>query len=285
MNVPELWPAPMEGVFSENFIAAVNELQLVDRWMTSFFRLSEHVPKLKTFKEFLAPYMSSGLPVYAQLMGRDPELLAKGAALMFEAGAAGVNLNFGCPVPRVVKGRCGGAMLKEIELMKQIVSAVKAASGTNEVSVKLRSGFASPSEMEQIVPALLSAGTDKLFFHYRSVKEMYGEVGEREKRFARFMELAGTTPVILNGDFGTPEEITAATEHFKCRGIMLGRKFLSNPDIMRQMNGYSAVSRETFFYSLVRNGASGEGLKGLKRWIFGSWNHEIPPEGNTDHGI
>ena len=279
MTAPEFWPAPMEGVFTENFIAAVNELELTDRWMTSFFRLSEHVPKLKIFKEFLAPYMSSGLPVYAQLMGRDPELLAGGAAMMLEAGAAGVNLNFGCPVPRVVKGKCGGAMLQEIDLMKKIVESVKASAGKYEVSVKLRSGFTSPHEMEQIVPALLSGGADKLFFHYRTVKEMYGEVAERHERFEHFMALAAQVPVVLNGDFGTREEVCDALRHFNCHGIMLGRKFLSDPGILRQLRGLPSVSCEVFFYSLVRHGASGEGLKGLKRWIFGSWNYEIAPEG------
>lgn len=279
MSVPEFWPAPMEGVFTESFIATVNELQLVDRWMTSFLRLSEHLPKLKTFKEFLKPYQDSGAPVYAQLMGRDPELLAAGAGSMLAAGAAGVNLNFGCPVPRVVKGHCGGAILKEVELMQQITAAVKKSCGNHELSVKLRSGFFRPDEMEQIVPALISGGADKLFFHYRTVREMYGAVDGREERFRRFMELAGDVPVVLNGDFGTQDEVFSTINEFNCAGAMLGRKFLSDPGILRRMNGRSDVSREAFFYALVRNGAAGEGLKGLKRWIFGSWNHEVAPEG------
>ena len=67
----------MEGVFTKVFIRSVNELELTDRWMTSFFRLSDTLPKMKICREFLGPYASSGLPVCAQLMGRDPELLKK----------------------------------------------------------------------------------------------------------------------------------------------------------------------------------------------------------------
>ena len=79
MKIPRFWPAPMEGVFTESFVRAVNELELTDVWMTSFFRLSESMPKLKVFREFLSPYTESGIPVSAQLMGRDPELLSGSA--------------------------------------------------------------------------------------------------------------------------------------------------------------------------------------------------------------
>ena len=268
----------MEGVFTEPFIHAVNELELTDVWMTSFFRLSESLPKLKIFREFLAPYMETGLPVSAQLMGRDPELLAQGAALMLEAGAAGVNLNFGCPAPRVVKGGCGGAMLKEVSLMAAIVEAVKKAAGSSEVSVKLRSGFADPDEMEQILPALKNSGADKFFFHFRTTKELYAPAVMRRERFERALELAGDTPMILNGDFSGAGKTLAEMDFFRCEGVMLGRCFLSDPGVLRRLRSSSDRSREAFYYALLRHGAKGEGLKGLKRWIFGSWNYEVPPE-------
>ena len=268
----------MEGVFTEPFIHAVNELELTDVWMTSFFRLSESLPKLKIFREFLAPYMETGLPVSAQLMGRDPELLAQGAALMLEAGAAGVNLNFGCPAPRVVKGGCGGAMLKEVPLMAAIVEAVKKAAGSSEVSVKLRSGFAAPDEMEQILPALKNSGADKFFFHFRTTKELYAPAVRRRERFERALALAGDTPMILNGDFSGAGKTLAEMDFFRCEGVMLGRCFLSDPGVLRRLRSSSDRSREAFYYALLRHGAEGEGLKGLKRWIFGSWNYEVPPE-------
>ena len=268
----------MEGVFTEPFIHAVNELELTDVWMTSFFRLSESLPKLKIFREFLAPYMETGLPVSAQLMGRDPELLAQGGSLMLEAGASGVNLNFGCPAPRVVKGGCGGAMLKEVPLMAAIVEAVKKAAGSDEVSVKLRSGFADPDEMEQILPALKNSGADKFFFHFRTTKELYAPAVRRRERFERALALAGDTPMILNGDFSGAGKTLAEMDFFRCEGVMLGRCFLSDPGVLRRLRSSSDRSREAFYYALLRHGAEGEGLKGLKRWIFGSWNYEVPPE-------
>ena len=276
------WPAPMEGVFTENFIRAVNELELTDVWMTSFFRLSESLPKLKIFREFLAPYSETNLPVSAQLMGRDPELLASGAQLMLEAGAAEINLNFACPAPRVLKGGCGGAMLKEIPLMQQIVSSIKKAIGNEELSVKLRSGFASPSEIDKIIPALKEAGCDRFIIHFRTVKELYGAVPDRQERFKKIIALAGETPVILNGDFSGVEKTLEEKELFNCYGVMLGRKFLSDPGVLRRLEGKSDVTCEEFYYALVRNGVSGDALKGLKRWIFGSWNHVVPEEEKKD---
>ena len=275
---PSFWPAPMEGVFTGSFINAVNELELTDVWMTSFFRLSESMPKLKVFREFLAPYQATGLPVFAQLMGRDPELLAQGGAMMLEAGAAGIDLNFACPAPRVVKGGCGGVMLKETALMQKIVAAVKKSTNSCELSVKIRSGFESPDECETIIPLLIEAGADRLFIHFRTVRELYAHVPDRCERFQKIMALAGTTPVVLNGDFGGVEETLREKEFFNCSGIMLGRKFLSDPGVLRRLRGLSDRSREEFYYALVRNGLSGEALKGLKRWIFGSWNHCVPPE-------
>lgn len=268
----------MEGVFTEPFIHAVNELELTDIWMTSFFRLSESMPKLKVFREFLAPYSGTGVPVFAQLMGRDEELLAQGACMMLEAGAAGINLNFACPAPRVIKGRCGGAMLKEIEQMQKVVASIRERIGKEELSVKLRCGFDSPEEAERIIPALTEAGSDRLFVHFRTVKELYASVPDRSERFHRIMELAEKTPVVLNGDFGGAEETLQEMKQFNCSGVMLGRKFLSDPGVLRRLSGKTDRSREEFYYALCRNGVSGEALKGLKRWIFGSWNHCVPPE-------
>ena len=283
MSFPNFWPAPMEGVFTESFIHAVNELQLTKVWMTSFLRLSETLPKKKFFKEFLAPYMETDLPVSGQIMGRDPELMAQGAYAMAEAGAAEVNLNFGCPVPRVIKGHCGGAMLKEIPLMAQIVSAVKKELPQLPVSVKLRSGFASPTEMEQIIPALKDAGPDRFFFHYRTVRELYAsDISDREDRFSKIMKLAQNTPVVLNGDFAGVDETRKLMNSFQCEAVMLGRKFLSDPGVLRRLDGESDRTREEFYYALLRNGLAGEALKGMKRWIFGSWNYEIPPQENVN---
>lgn len=283
MTTPEFWPAPMEGVFTDSFVCAVNELELTDRWMTSFFRLSESMPKLKIFKEFLSPYMAAGLPVSAQLMGRDPELLAQGAVMMLEAGARWINLNFACPAPRVVKGGCGGAMLKEISLMQKISAAVKEQIGDAELSIKLRSGFDSVLELDKIIPALKEAGTDKFFIHFRTVKELYAPLPCRSERFQKIMSLAGTTPVVLNGDFSGVEETLRERAFFNCSGVMLGRKFLSDPGVLRRLRGLDDRSREDFYHALVKNGLAGEALKGMKRWIFGSWNYEVPGKG-ANHG-
>ena len=283
MICKKYWPAPMEGVFTESFVRAVNELELTDVWMTSFFRLSESLPKLKIFREFLAPYLEANVPVSAQLMGGDPELLAQGAELMMSAGASGINLNFGCPAPRVLKGNCGGAMLKEVSLMAEIVEAIKKRVPDGEVSVKLRSGYQCADEMEVIIPALKNAGTDKFFFHFRTVKELYGHVPERKSRFERVMTLAGVTPIVLNGDFGGVEETQKEMASYNSSGVMLGRKFLSDPGVLRRLRGLPDRSRDEFYYALVRNGVAGEGLKGLKRWIYGSWNYEVPPE-KSCHG-
>ena len=276
MTAPEFWPGPMDGVFSDPFIRSVNALELTDRWMTSFFRLSDTLPKPKFFREFLAPYAGTGLPVCAQLMGRSPDLLAAGALRMLEAGAESVDLNFGCPVPRVLRGGAGGALLKEPDLVYRITARCVEVAGSARVSVKFRCGFAAPEELEPIVRALRDAGAGKLFFHCRTVRELYAPLPEREARFRCLLALAGEVPVILNGDFDAAEA-AAAPEKFGCAGVMLGRGFLRDPGCLRRLRGLPGTDPVLFYHTLVENGLAGEALKGMKRWIFGTWDFPVPP--------
>ena len=104
----EVWPGPMEGVASAEFVRAVNSLNLVRRWMTPFLRLSAGVPGRRKVRNFLAPFLEGGVPVTAQLMGTDAQLISSSAETCLELGAAGINLNFGCPSRRVVNGGAGG---------------------------------------------------------------------------------------------------------------------------------------------------------------------------------
>ena len=104
----EVWPGPMEGVSRPEFVRAVNHLKLVKRWMTPFLRVTDTCYKEKKIKEFLQPYLESKLPVTAQVMGTNPEVLAELACRCLDCGAVGINLNCGCPSKRVISGGAGG---------------------------------------------------------------------------------------------------------------------------------------------------------------------------------
>ena len=106
MNIPEFWPGPMEGVMTPALLRAAAELNLVQRWMTPFLRVTG-VPKRKHLEAFLAPFAGE-IPVTMQLMGTDPAAVAATAAAAAAIGVKAFNLNFGCPSRQVTSGGAGG---------------------------------------------------------------------------------------------------------------------------------------------------------------------------------
>ena len=98
----------MEGVMTQPLIRAASKLGLVDRWMTPFWRVTSSPEKKSKLKQWFAPFVDSGLPVTAQLMGEDAEMITRVAEELLKLGASDINLNFGCPSGQVVRHGCGG---------------------------------------------------------------------------------------------------------------------------------------------------------------------------------
>ena len=190
----EVWPGPMEGIGKGGFITAVNNLKLIDRWMTPFVRLSQEVPRQGKLAAFYAGFKASGVPVCVQLMGIDPGLLAQAGAVFVGFGAESININFGCPSSRVISGGAGGGALKTPEKLADFCCKVRAGLPAEiPLSVKIRSGWENCNEMEKFLPEIAASGAvDKIFFHCRTVKELYKPIEEKERyrRFRHAVELA-----------------------------------------------------------------------------------------------
>lgn len=226
----EIWPGPMEGAAREPFVRAVSALGLVRRWMTPFLRVSENCFGQKKIARFLAPYLESGLPVTVQIMGVRGDVLAELAVRCLGAGAAGINLNCGCPSKRVVSGGAGGGALKDPEKLAAIVAGIRRAVGTDTpFSVKMRSGVSDPEEMLAVIPRLAEAGADKFFIHYRTVAEQYRSVPGREERLRRAVLAASPLPVIANGDISSVEDGRKLLETTGAAGLMIARALLRDP--------------------------------------------------------
>jgi len=272
----EVWPGPMEGVAILPFVEAVNALGLVPRWMTPFFRVSDHRPKMRKLREFLAPFAAGNVPVHAQIMGTEPELLGAVAADFLALGAASVNLNFGCPSKRVTGGDAGGGALRRPQLMRQILFSVRKAIGDQAVlSVKLRAGYASAKEMETLLPLLLEEGrVNQIFFHYRTVAEGYLPVPGREERFQRARELLPGLPLILNGDVSTVEEGETLCRRFAASGVMIARPWMRDPYLLRRFADPAAPGaeegRERFFAALESAGIDRGAKLELARMLWGA---------------
>ena len=222
------WPGPMEGVMTPALIRAVSKLKLVDRWMTPFLRISNNVPRERIFREFLEPYLESGLPVTMQLMGTEAGYLAETARRVQKYPLAGINFNCGCPSKRVVSSGAGGGALRNLPHTFEILKALRDAVSACPFSVKLRTGWAEPEEQETIVPELCALGVEQIFMHYRTVRELYLPVAGRDERLKKTISLAGNIPVIVNGDFNTPEDFLTARE-MGAAGVMCARGWMRDP--------------------------------------------------------
>jgi len=286
-RLSRILPGPMEGVMTPWFCRAAAELDLIPGWVTPFFRLSDNLPRRSKFARFLAPFLDSGKPVVLQLMGNRPELLADAARTAADHfPLAGIDLNFACPSPTVLRSHSGGALLRQPDQMQDIVAAVRAAIPHLPLSVKLRTGFASDREMETYIPRLAAEGLDLIAVHFRTVGEVYRETPGRSERLTRAVALAGNVPVFGSGDvYSTADAATILS--CGCAGVMAARGWLRDPELLRRLqhpdHGLDSTSeddreagRRRFFLAL-REQARGEmpnqprpGLTGLAAFMWGT---------------
>jgi tRNA-dihydrouridine synthase C len=271
----EVWPGPMEGVASAAFTAAANSLRLVPRWMTPFIRLSTALPGKKTLREFMEPFFEGGVPVTAQLMGTDAALISRCAEACLELGAVGINLNFGCPSRRVVNGGAGGGALRDPKRAAELLARVGEALPGVPLSVKMRTGWESFAEFDELVAGLRATGAaQKFFVHHRTVKEMYRDVPDRVERFRHIGSACGDVPLILNGDVGSAEETREIVKSTGAAGVMCARLWMRDPYLLRRIEGGGVpdpeTGRELFYAELVRSGVAGGALIELAKMLFGA---------------
>jgi tRNA-dihydrouridine synthase B len=172
-------------------------------------------------------------PIGVQIFGADPEAMRDAAAAVTEVFQPDyVDINFGCPVKKVVRRNGGSGCLRDLSLVQQVIRAV--VSGTHlPVTVKVRSGW--NEEMRDPVTIGLhcqDAGATALALHPRTRTQMYTG-SARWEEIARVVE-ALDIPVIGNGDIKKPEDVVRMRQETGCAGVMVGRGSFGQPWIFRQ---------------------------------------------------
>ncbi len=228
-------PGPMEGISEGSFVAVMSEMGMVKCWFTPFIRISNGVPRMARLREKLAPYLATGLPVIAQIMGTYPELLAEAAARLHSLGAVCVDLNCGCPSPTVIGSRSGGYHLTEPEWMFDAITAMRKACGDAAVSVKIRCGFKSTDEMDDIAAAIRDARPDMVTCHFRTVKELYRPVTDGLERLARMRSLLPGIPLFGSGDLFTVADAMRMLRETAVDGVAPARGLMRNPALLKEI--------------------------------------------------
>ena len=173
-------------------------------------------------------------PTSVQLHGSDPGVMAEAAAFVEECGADIVDINFGCPAPKITKGGDGAAILRDPDLAVAICAAVRKAVKCVPVTCKMRLGWdATNFTFLEIAKRAEAVGIDAFTLHGRYGKQFYKPWAKWE-HVARLKE-ALSVPVIGNGDVATAGDALARMRETGADAIMVGRAALGNPWLIRDI--------------------------------------------------
>lgn len=237
--------APMQGVMSPAFTAAVSEWGIATTRITPFLCAGpDSIPSPRALRKTLALWNGHNAgPLLVQLIGKDPRALAETAYRLAENGYPYINLNFGCPGRLVMRSGHGGACLREPEQMDRILREIRALCGSRiSLSVKLRTGYDTPDEMGHLADILLRNEIPLVILHFRTVAEQYGPVEDPLPRLRKFRQLMPGTILFGNGDIDSHAAALRMIQETGCDGVAVAR----------------AVSRDPFLLKKIRDGKDSE---------------------------
>jgi tRNA-dihydrouridine synthase B len=245
MKFPNVAIAPMAGVTDEAFRS------IISRFSPRVLSFTEMIPapaqvmfaerkrRSPRVDHLFRPVRTH--PTIVQIFGADPEQMARSARINEQLGADGIDINMGCPMPKIVAPGLGAALMKTPKLAADILHAVKMAVKV-PVSAKMRSGWDAecPNAVE-LARMLEDAGADMITVHGRTRAQMYN--GEVDYKIIARVKRAVKIPVIANGDITSCDEARAMMDRTGADGVMVGRGALGRPWIGAQILEFLSTGR------------------------------------------
>ncbi len=186
-----------------------------------------------------------GRPVSAQIFGHEPESMAEGAKRALDiSGAEIIDINMGCPAPKIVNNGEGSALMKDVDKIYRIVSAVSKASSVS-VTVKLRKGFdEAHCNALEAAKAAQAGGAAAVTVHGRTREQYY--CGKADWDVVGAVKAALDIPVIGNGDIFCAQDAADMLSYTGCDAVMVGRGAQGNPFLFRQIGELLQTGQVTY---------------------------------------
>jgi nifR3 family TIM-barrel protein len=255
--------APMQDVTSQWFMKVVADYGAPDYFVTEFFRINEtsrlEKPILSSITE-----NNTGRPIFAQIIGEDIPALVRNARELCQYEIAGIDLNLGCPAPRVYRKNVGGGLLRDPERVDRILGALREAVDL-PLTVKMRLGFEQRSDLENILKLVDRHNIDLVSLHGRTVKDMYRGTVDYQS-IAKAVATVNC-PVLANGNISSASRAIVVLRQTQAAGVMVGRWAIGNP----------------WIFSQIRQTQRGETLTiptfgDVREYIDKLWHNPMPPE-------
>jgi len=272
--------APLEGVIDHLVRQLLTELGGYDLCITEFMRVSDTFMPERSFYK-LCPELHNdgrtpaGVPIRMQLLGQHPQLMSDHANRAIELGSHGIDLNLGCPSKMVNTNKGGAVLLKEPEVIYNLVKAMRGAIPVTEIfSVKIRLGWDSSQAVHEISDAIISAGANELTIHARTKTDGYKKEAIKWDAIAPVAQ-RNEISLTANGEIWTAQDAIDCQRISGCSNLMLGRGALAMPNLAAVIKGKQQPMDYPHLLQLLSRYTSFEleGDKGLyypnrmKQWL------------------
>ncbi|HEY9639061.1 MAG TPA: tRNA-dihydrouridine synthase family protein [Coleofasciculaceae cyanobacterium] len=223
--------APMQDVTDLFFMTVIARYGSPDYFFTEYFRVHASSTLDKKILRSITEN-TSDRPIFAQMIGESIPDLVRTARELGQYPIAGIDLNLGCPAPRIYRKNVGGGLLRDPEKVNRILGELREAVA-GRLTVKMRIGFENTANFEVFLNLINRHSIDLLSLHGRTVKEMYH--GTVHYDLIAHAVQSVNCPVLANGNVSSAAAAVAVLDKTGAAGVMIGRAAIRNPWIFQQI--------------------------------------------------